>query len=315
LESFLFTVNALVPTFAIVILGYILKRCGLFTKEFLNVANKLCFRVALPCLLFKNISQFGIEGFLKGPYIIFAAVCIIIIVVLLMLFIPKIVSDRRKCGSMVQGIFRSNYIILGIPIVANMFGEEHMASASALVPISIIVFNFLAVMVLSYFSREKDVNAFSWDMVKNIITNPLIIASLIGVIYEMLPVKLPNILYKPISDLASIATPLALLTVGGQFEFKTVISNKKELSIAVIGRLIVVPLIFLSIAIMLGYKGADLAPLIVLFGGPTAVSSYVMAKDMDCDSDLAAQIIIFTTLFSMASLFGWVFLLKGMNYL
>jgi len=232
-----------------------------------------------------------------------------------MLFIPKIVSDRRKCGSMVQGIFRSNYIILGIPIVANMFGEEHMASASALVPISIIVFNFLAVMVLSYFSREKDVNAFSWDMVKNIITNPLIIASLIGVIYEMLPVKLPNILYKPISDLASIATPLALLTVGGQFEFKTVISNKKELSIAVIGRLIVVPLIFLSIAIMLGYKGADLAPLIVLFGGPTAVSSYVMAKDMDCDSDLAAQIIIFTTLFSMASLFGWVFLLKGMNYL
>jgi len=303
----------------------------------------------LPCLLFKNISQFGVRGFLKGPYIIFAAISIIIMVILLMLFMPKIVSDRRKCGSMVQGIFRSNYIILGLPIVANMFGEEHMASASALVPISIIVFNFLAVLVLSYFScenginykgtdykdtdykgtnykstnyeekginfQQKYVNTFSWGLAKKIITNPLIIASFIGVAYEMLPVKLPDVLYKPISDVASIATPLALLTVGGQFEFKTVVSNKKELSLAVIGRLVIVPSVLLPIAILLGYKGADLAPLIVLFGGPTAVSSYVMAKDMDCDSDLAAQIIIFTTLLSMVSLFGWVYLLKAMNYL
>lgn len=281
----------------------------------MNVANKFCFRVALPCLLFKNISQFGIQGFLKGPYIIFVAISIILIVVLLTFFMPKIVPDRRKCGSMVQGIFRSNYIILGLPIVVNMFGEEHLGSASALVPISIIVYNFLAVMVLSYFSHEKDVSSLSWSMVKKIITNPLIISSLIGVAYEMLPAKLPDVLYKPVSDMASIATPLALLAVGGQFEFKTVICNKKELFLAVIGRLVIMPSVFLPISIFLGYRGTDLAPLIVLFGGPTAVSSYVMAKDMDCDSDLAAQIIIFTTLLSMVSLFGWVFLLKTMNYL
>jgi predicted permease len=287
----------------------------LFTGEFLNVANKFCFRVALPCLLFKNISQYGIQGFLKGPYIIFVVISIVLIAVLLTLLIPKIVSDRRKCGTMVQGIFRSNYIILGLPIVINMFGEEHLGSASAVVPISIIVFNFLAVAVLSYFSHDKDVNVFSWNMVKKIMTNPLIIATLIGVVYEMLPVKLPNVLYKPISDMAAIATPLALLTVGGQFEFNTVTYNKKELFLAVTGKLVIMPSIFLPIAILLGYKGTDLAPLIVLFGGPTAVSSYVMAKDMGCDSDLAAQIIIFTTLISMVSLFGWVFLLKAMNFL
>lgn len=303
------------PTFIIVILGYLLKRQGLFTEGFLNVANKFCFKVALPCLLFKNISQYGIQGFLKGPYILFVVISVVAVVGLLMILIPKLIPDRKKCGSIVQGIFRGNYIILGLPIVINMFGEEHMGSAAALVPISIIVYNFLAVVVLSYFSHAKETNAFSLDMAKKIITNPLIVASLIGVAYEMLPVKLPNVLYKPISDIASVATPLALLAVGGQFEFRTIACNKKELSIAVIGRLIIMPAIFLPIAILLGYTGTDLAPLIVFFGGPTAVSSYVMAKDMDCDSDLAAQIIIFTTLFSMVTLFGWVFLLRSIGFL
>ena len=232
-----------------------------------------------------------------------------------MIVIPKIVPDRKKCGSIIQGIFRGNYIILGLPIVINMFGEDQIGSAAALVPITIIVYNFLAVIVLSYFSHDKEINPFSWDMVKKIATNPLIIGSLLGIIYVMMPMKLPAILFKPISDIASLATPLALLVVGGQFKFNTVINNKKELSLTVIGRLVILPAVFLFIAVFLGYRGTELAPLIVLFGGPTAVSSYVMAKDMDCDSDLAAQIIIFSTLASMFTLFGWVFLMRTLGFL
>ncbi|HOJ10701.1 MAG TPA: AEC family transporter [Clostridiales bacterium] len=315
MESLFFTINALAPTFAIVVLGYLFKRYGLFNDNFLTIANKFCFRVALPCLLFKNITQYGIQGFLKGPYILFVVLSILFAVGVLMTFIPLVVHNRKKCGAIIQGIFRSNYIILGLPIVINMFGEDKIGSAAALVPFSIIVYNFMAVMVLSWFSHGKEVNPLSWSLVKKIATNPLIIGSLLGIIYVLMPAELPSIILKPVFDLASLATPLALLAVGGQFQLKTVKNNRKELFLTVVGRLAIMPAIFLFIAVLLGYRGTDLAPLIVLFGGPTAVSSYVMAKDMDSDSDLAAQIVIFSTLFSMVTLFGWVFLMRSLGFL
>lgn len=334
LESLLFTVEAVVPVFILVFAGYFLKRVKLIGDAFVSSCNKFIFNVALPCLLFKNVGECGFQQAFNPKIMLFSVVSICALCFFLMWLVPKFEKDLKKCGALVQAMFRSNFILLGLPLVINISGEENAGSAAALVAVAIISFNFLATVCLEYFSNRQKLSiqhnsseaclqpgAPSGDKKRNqlgrlllsIAKNPLIIASVIGILYSLSGWELPSIIQDPIYDVAGIATPLALITIGGQFNFQSARENRLCISVATFVKLVAVPLVFVTISVLLGFRGADLAGLFVFFAAPTAVSSYIMAQDMNSDGELAGQLVIFTTLFSALSIFLGVFVLRSLQ--
>lgn len=181
-----------------------------------------------------------------------------------------------------------------------------------LIAVVVPIFNFLAVIILEIFRGGRiDVK----KIVKGIITNPLILSSMAGLILLFLNIKLPYFIEKSINDISKIATPLALIILGGSFEFNKVSGNIKQIFIGVMGKLIIVPIIFIPIAIKLGFRYIELATLMIMLTAPTAVSSFTMAEQMDGDGELAGQLVVFSSAASVFTIFIWIFIIKQLGYI
>jgi len=208
---------------------------------------------------------------------------------------------------LIQGIFRSNFIIFGLPVACSLFSEDKVGVVAILIATVVPFFNMLAVISLEIFRCGKlDIK----NTLKGIITNPLIITSAIGLLFLIFGIKLPTAIEKSISDISRIATPLSLILLGGSFSFTDVKAHLKQTIIGVTGRLIVVPSILMPISIWLGFRDIELIALMLIFASPTAISSFTMAQKMDGDSELAAQIVVFTSAFCILTVFLWIFTLK-----
>ncbi len=231
----------------------------------------------------------------------------ILVFLLLFIIIPLLEKDNRKRGVIIQGIFRSNFVIFGVPVCEALFGQNATGVASMLIAIVVPLFNFLAVICLEIY-RGGNINF--KKIIKGIITNPLIIASIIGLFFIYFKIKLPTPIEKTINDISKIATPLAFILLGSSFTFSAFSLYIKQLSITILGKLIIVPGIVLYIAALLGFRNIELTCLLSVFASPTAVSSYTMAEQMDGDSILAGQIVVLTSIISIITVFLWIFILK-----
>lgn len=291
-------------------IGYILRRRKIVDTHSLNVMNKLVFRVFLPLLLFLNIYSLEPEETISkenGTLLLLAALSVILIAAIIHFLFPHFIKDKKKCSVMIQGISRSNLVLFGIPIAASIYGENRIGLVSLLAAFIVPLFNIIAVIVLEYYRGGK----VSYRKVLfNIIKNPLIIASVIAFILLMLRIEIPALLLSPLSSLSKVATPLSFIVLGGTFQFSRISANLKYLSVVVIGKLIVFPLAVFAAAIALGFRGEALVALIGVTASPTAVSSFTMAVEMDADGELAGQIVIVTSIFSILTIFLLVYLLK-----
>lgn len=310
MENLILSLNVVLPLFITMALGYFLKLIGMFDKKLLDSMNNLVFKAFLPVLLFSNIYKTNLEGALNTKLIIFAFLAVIGTFLVVTLLVPLMEKDNRKRGVMIQGMFRSNFVIFGLTVASAMYDESTVGIIAILVGIIIPTFNVLAVVCLEMFRGGK-LNF--KQLIKGVITNPLIIASVIGICFLYFGFKLPTAIENSINDIAKIATPLSLILLGGSFAFKDVKKYLKPMVITVIGRLAVVPGIVIPISVWAGFRGIDLLGLLLIFASPTAVSSFTMAQKMDGDSDLAAQIVVFTSAFSVLSVFLWIFTLKQLS--
>jgi predicted permease len=238
---------------------------------------------------------------------IFASTCVIILFLILYLIVPLIEKDNKKRGALLQGLFRSNFVIFGLPITESLFGSEKVGVAALLIAIVVPLFNVLSVLALETFRGGKP--NFKKIFI-GIIKNPLIIASCLGILTLILKVKIPTPVEKTINDISKLATPLSLLLLGATFKFDEIKKYRKQTTIAVLGKTILVPCIMLPICIMFGYRGVELTTLMIIFAAPTAISSFTMAQQMDSDSELAGQIVVFTSAFCVLTVFMWIFTLK-----
>ena len=220
---------------------------------------------------------------------------------------PIFEKDNSKRGVIIQGIFRSNFVLFGIPVATSLAGEGNIGVTALLIGVVVPTFNVLAVVCLETFRGGK-VNV--KKVTHGIVTNPLIIGSFLGLSMLVIGIKLPTFLEVTIKDVSKIATPLSLILLGASFSFSNVKKYLKETIITVIGKLIIVPLVFLAISYAVGFRGISLLSLMIMFAAPTAVSSFQMAKQMDGDADLAGQIVVFTSAFSIVTVFAWIFVLK-----
>ncbi len=300
------------PLFFMMFLGYILRRAKILTQDLAKQLNLITFRVFLPLLMFVNIYDSDFAAHFSIKLIGFAVGAVILTFLVIMLIIPMIVKDPKQCGVVIQGIFRSNFAIFGMPVVAYIYGDGNLTTAAILLAFLIPLFNCLAVIALQRFSAHT---RGAKDVLMEIVKNPLIISSVVALAIKFAGISLPEVLLSPMHDLSAVATPLALTALGGTFEFRGVRRSFWPLLLTVFCRLVLVPLVFIPIAVYLGFREVELIVLFIMFGSPAAVSSYTMAHSMGADSDLAAQVVVFTSLCSIFTVFLWITVLGNFSLL
>lgn len=300
------------PIFILMVLGYVIKKIKLADKKSFDVMNKVIFKIFLPVLLFYNIYNTKTADVFNLRLIVFTVAGVLAVFVLGYFAVIFLTKDNKKRGVMLQGFFRANYAILGVPLVSYICGDKASGLASLMVAVVIPVFNILAVVALERFrGGNNKLNIFK--LLKGVITNPLIIGCIIGIIFFILKIKLPYVAEKAVKDVASIATPLSIIVLGSEFEFSDMKGNLRDNAVVVLTRLIIVPLIIIPVAVCCGFSGEALACLLVIFASPIAVSSFAMAQHMEGDETLAVQVIAISSALCIVTLFLWIFVLSWLG--
>ncbi len=320
---FIFSCNAVLPIVLIVLFGYFLRSRNIFSDEFLDKVNQICFKIFIPILLFYNVAFIDKEAFstMNWTLILYAALSIIALFFIGLLIVILFVKDPKQKGVVLQSVFRSNYAIIGIPLCEFLAPEAIkdtcVGLASIVAAISIPLFNVFAVISLSIFKENKEEKISIPKMLKKVVTNPLIIGVVVGLVVlgiRMLCVDngidlskaaiSSNFLYKAIENIKNIASPLALLALGGKFKFSSVKRLAPQIILGTTLRTLIVPAVCLTIGYFLGFRELEFPTLIALYCTPVAVSSVPMAFEMKQDGELAGQFVVWTSIVSVFSLFA-----------
>lgn len=310
LTNFKIAVEAVLPIFLIILTGMGARHLNLMTDTELKSANKAVFQVMFPIMMFNNLYTSDFSGVIIPEYIIFCVVMLLLVYFLGVGITLIVEKDNYSRGALIQAMYRSNFVLMGIPIMENLLGDEVLGLTSIMVAIIVPLFNVLAVVTLEVFRGGK-IGPLS--VTKKILSNPIILGALAGLVALIVGLKLPTVIQKPISQISSATTPVALLIMGASFHFSSIRENWKNLIFGVLGKLIINPGIALTVGYFLCFRGAPLALLIVMFGAPCAVSGYTMAQQMDSNAELSAACLIFTSMLSCVTICGWIFLFKQLG--
>ena len=312
MNNLLFSFNSVAPLFLIIFLGMICRKINLMSAKTLYELNKVAYRIFVPVFLFHSISITSIQEVFRIKFFVFSIAAILVIWPIIILSAVLLEKRSLKRGALIQGILRTNFALFGLPLLNNLYGFGQTGIASFMVAVIIPLLNILAVISLEFFRGSSfHPQKALWEIAKN----PLIIGSISGLLVLLTGLQLPQFLETTVSNIAQVATPLALFVIGGSLEIKKILENKYDITVAVIGRLIVVPALILPIAILMGFRGIEAATILAIFASPTAINSYALAMEMESDGDLAAEIVVFTTLISGITIFLWIFGLKLLNVL
>ena len=321
-ENLAISVNAVLPLIICMAAGYLFRRTKLVDEGFCRKCNTFCFKTFLPLMIFMNVYNSDLESAVQPGAFLFAAAAVLVIFAASFLIIPRIVkkgsvdsagspvSAASRQAVLIQCIFRSNFVIFGYQVVANVYGAGQAAVASVMAAIVVPLYNVLAVITLEYFTNSK--NGLR-PVILGIIKNPLIIGAVAALLFKLSGLTLPAPLYTGLSDMAGMATPLALVVPGGTFHFDALRRNAGALAIGTLGKIVVAPLVMVPIAAALGFRDANLLSLVIVFASPAAVNSYTMAAAYSHDPELAGQLVVVTSVLSMVSVFGWIFLLRTLG--
>ncbi|MDR1561770.1 MAG: AEC family transporter [Dysgonamonadaceae bacterium] len=315
MENLLFSVNVVSPLFILMAAGYFARKIRFVSGEFLTQMNRFVFQFLLPVMLFQDIRTTYEGDFSNLKLITFALTGIAAVILITTIVVQFTVRRRGQRGSMIQGIYRSNFLIYGFPLATAMYGDAAAKNIAMLMAIIIPIYNIVAVIVLTVYSEHKGEKIIPGKLFRDIVTNPLIIGCFLGLIFGAANINMPYIIDRPVSQIANIATPLALFVMGGEFRFSRLKNNCLKAVAATIARLVIIPAIILYICVNAGFRGAELAVMVSLFATPTAVVSYIMADNMGNDGELSAQIVVLTTVASCLTIFLTVYILRSTGYL
>jgi predicted permease len=315
MNHFFFSFNVVAPLFLLMAAGYLLRRIRFVSADFLGQLNKLVFQFFLPLMLFQDI-RLSYRGDFSNIRLIIAAVAGISAIILLsFLTVPLWVKRKGQRGSMIQGIYRSNFLIYGLPLATGMYADQAVAAISMLMGIMIPFFNVAAVVILSFYSETGNRRISLKTLGYDIITNPLIIGTFAGLLAGMSSLRLPHFVEIPVAQLAGTAAPLALFMMGGEFQFRSLRNNLSKVIVVTLVRLVVVPVVALTVFVYAGFRGVDLAVLLCIFATPAAMAGYIMAKNMGNDGELAGQIVVLSTACSCLTIFFLIYFLRLHGYL
>lgn len=310
MENLIFSLNATIPIFLMMLLGMLFRKLGWMDEVFAAKMNKFVFLVPLPVLLFEQLATVDFSEVWDIKFILFCFVVTAISITISTL-ISLLWKDRSIKGEFIQATYRSSAALLGIAFIQNIYGTVGMTPLMIIG--SVPLYNIMAVVVLSVFKPGN--NSFDKALVKKtlkgIATNPIIIGIVAGFVWSALKLPMPLILHKTVSSIGATATPMGLMSMGATFEMKKATSKMKPTLVAVFMKLIGFCAIFLPVAAMLGFRNEQLIAILVMLGSATTVSSFVMARNMGHEGTLSSGVIMMTTLLSAFTLTMWLDVLRS----
>ncbi|MBR0519770.1 MAG: AEC family transporter [Spirochaetales bacterium] len=301
---------AITPLFVFMMLGYYFKKKNYLSPSSTKQINILVFRYFLSIMCAETIYKANLKEDVELLPVLVVAIGIIGIFLISWLIVPRFVKDKTQIPVMIQGIYKSNYAILGIPIAQSICGADNIGIVSVIAVILVPLNNCISAFIFEkYTGNATNVP----KLLLNIIKNPLVVGSLLGLLLNVTGVKIPSwIMTGIVAKLGALATPLSMIALGASFEFSQIGKYKTMLTWAVIAKLLIVPGIIIPVAIMLGIRSVALVGVMIYAAAPNAVNSYSTAVAMGGDADLANEIVVMTSLLSMLTMFGW-FVLIGLT--
>lgn len=319
LNNLIFCLNAVVPIFLLMLLGMFFMRIGIFDDAFVSKMNSFVFRVALPALVFYDLcsEDFGRVWDLRFVLFCFLAT---LVSILLCVAISCLLRDRRVQGEFIQVSYRSSAAILGVSLVTNLYGTSGMTPLMMLGAVPL--YNAAAVVVLTIFTPERNKmkrtgmnRAQVRKTAVGIITNPILIGIFAGLLWSVLRLPMGSILDHTIQNLARLATPLGIMAMGASFNLKKALSGIRTAGLGAFIKLIGLGLIFVPLAVTLGFRQDRLVAILIMCCSCSTVSCYVMAREMGHEGTLTSSTVMLTTFFSAFTLTGWLFVLKTLGLL
>lgn len=306
MNSFIVCLNAVLPIFVMMAVGYAARCFGLLGRTDVAKINKVFFRVFMPVMVFYNIYVSDLSSAVRGSLIAYAVLGVLAEYLLSLGYTLLFVKEPDRRGVVIQGLFRSNFVIIGMPIAESLAGGD-LGSVAVLLVIIVPLFNILAVVTLAIFNGKKpDVKKILLDIAEN----PLIIGSVAGILVLLTGFRLPAALEKVARDMSAATSPVLLFLLGAFFRFDGMRTHWKELTAVCAGRLVLFPALFLGAAAALGFRGVDLVALLGVFASSGAIASFTMAQQMGGDAELAGDIVVSTSALCSFTLFGWSLLFK-----
>lgn len=313
MENLIFSLNATIPVFLVMVIGYLLKNCRVVDEPFIKTLNSFNYKITLPVLLFKDIAESDFFKVWDTKYVLFCFFSTLFSITTIWIITYKLYHKKDLIGEFVQASYRSSAAVLGIAFIQNIYGDAGMA------PLMIIgtvpLYNIAAVLILSFTGSEAvgmnrtSIKKSLWD----IVTNPIILSILFGMAASLCSLQFPVILEKTINHIAVLATPLALLGLGAGFEGKKALAEIRPTLACSFIKLMLLPALFLPLAVWTGFQTEKLVAILIMLGSPTTVSCYIMAKNMKHKGILTSSVVVTTTFLSSVTLTFWLYLLKTLE--
>ena len=309
MDNLIFSLNATMPVFLMMVLGYILKKLNWMDETFASKINSFVFHVPLPVLVFRDLAMVDFVEVWDTKFVVFCFLATLASI-LIATGISALWKDKTIRGEFVQASYRSSAAILGIAFIQNIYGNAGMGPL--MVVASVPLYNVAAVIILTLLGKEhkKLDKALVIKTIKGILTNPIIIGILAGFLWSLLRIPMPYIVEKTVTNVANIATPLGLMAMGAAFDWEKAFAKMKPALTATITKLMGFVMLFLPLAIRMGFREEKLVALLVMLGSATTISCYVMAKNMGHEGTLTSSVVMLTTLFCAFTLTGWLFVMK-----
>lgn len=315
MDNLIYSLNATVPVFLVIVAGYFLKKIGWINEGFIKASNKINFTITLPALLIQDMMNTDFMQEFDIVYVLYCAIVSSICFFGTWIVAKAVIKDKSIIGEFVQAAYRSSAAVLGAAFVLNIYGDTGM------VPLMIIgavpLYNIYAVLVLTVECPEKGTQHEKTmkTTLKGIVTNPIILSIIAGVLLSIFKVDFPKMVDNTISNFAKMSTPLALLAIGGSFEFGKAIKKAKPAVVAAVLKLVGWAAIFLPVAVWMGYRDEKLMALIIMLASPTTPSCYIMAKSMKSEGTLTSSVVVLTTMCSAFTITAIIFILRTMGFL
>ncbi len=310
LQNFLVSVQAVVPMFIMLLIGMFVRYKNWVTQDDVFRFNRLVFNTLFPICVFHSMYRTTLSQAAHVPLISLCVIATLITFFIALYLFPKLEKDRARCASMIQASYRSNYILMGLPLVLNLYPNADLGSSAIIIALLVPLFNILAIATFeAYAGRETNLMA----LLKSIMLNPLVLGCIAGILF--IPVPVHPIFAHTIAELSASATPIALILLGASFTLKSAPPLKGNVLLCTVGRLLIFPGIFLPIGIFLGFRDVTLAILISVLASPCAISSFAMAQQLGGDADMAGACVIYTSILSCFTMFLWIFMFRQMGFL
>ena len=320
MENLVFSLNATLPIFLLMVIGYVFRKIGLIDEKAAAFMNKFVFKVALPVLLFTDLAEQDFIGTWNPEFLLFCFLTTCVSIFFIWILSRIFVKTPSRRGEFLQGSYRSSAALLGIAFIHSIYGNDSSGMAPLMILGSVPLYNIFAVIILTVTApAEKDTQneQTKGNLIKRtalgIIKNPIIIGIFIGLVWSLLSLPLPKVMETVTTDIGGLATPLGLMSMGATFDHKKALKNVKPALVASFIKLFLLVMIFMPIAVNIGFAGEQLVAILVMLGSATTVSCYIMAKNMGHEGTLSSSIIMITTFGCSFSLTFWLYVLKTLG--